>query len=372
MLIFDGHLDLAYNALFHRRDLTVPVYELREREDPIPLGPSHPDSLRSRKRNESPAKGTASVALPELRKGQIGIFMSTIMARTQVSNNQLDDGVRTQLAAHAIGQSHLHYYKALQNEGHLKLITNSETLIEVAKKWHNPTNETPFGLVLSMESADPILDPNQVEWWFEQGLRSVGPMHFGANTWGHGTGTRGGLYACTYPLLDALAETTIAIDLTHASDLSFWQLLDYWKGPVHASHCMCRSLVPGQRHLSDDMIRAIIDRDGVIGIVFAEFMLNPEIDFDNPKTYPTSAKRTMSAAIDHIDHICQMAGNCNNVSIGSDLDGGFGRELGPTDFDTIEDLQKFLRKLKDRGYSTSDIQGIAHGNLLNFFRNIWS
>ena len=120
------------------------------------------------------------------------------------------------------------------------------------------------------------------------------------------------------------------------------------------------------------MIRAIIDRDGVIGIVFAEFMLNPEIDFDNPNTYPTSAKRTMSAAIDHIDHICQMAGNCNNVSIGSDLDGGFGRELGPTDFDTIEDLQKFLGKLKDRGYSTSDIQGIAHGNLLNFFRNIWS
>lgn len=372
MLIFDGHLDLAYNALFHRRDLTKPVYELRDREDPRPLGPSHPDSLRSRKRPASPARGTPTVAFPELRKGHIGIFMSTIMARVQVSGNQLDDGMRTQQAAHAIGQSHLHYYKALQEEGYLRFITDSKTLNEIIIEWKNPKKETPFGLVLSMESADPILDPNQVQWWFEQGLRSVGPMHFGANTWGHGTGTRGGLYACTYPLLDALAETTIALDLTHASDLSFWQLLDYWKGPVHASHCMCRALVPGQRHLSDDMIRAIIDRNGIIGIVFAEYMLNPEINFDDPTSYPTTAKRTMSAAIDHIDHICQIAGNCNNVSIGSDLDGGFGRELAPTDYDTIDDLQRFLEKLEHRGYSTSDIEAIAHGNLLNFFLNIWS
>ena len=371
MLIFDGHLDLAYNALFHRRDLTKPVRELREREDPCPLGPSHPDSLRERKRGESPARGTATVAFPEMRKGQIGIFMSTIMARVQVSNHQLDDGMRTQQAAHAIGQSHLHYYKALQEEGHLRFITDIDSLNQITAEWEKPQNTTPFGLILSMESADPILDPNQVEWWFQQGLRSVSPMHFGANTWGHGTGTRGGLYACIYPLLDALAETTIALDLTHASDLSFWQLLDYWKGPVHASHCMCRALVAGQRHLSDEMIRAIIDRQGVIGIVFAEFMLNPEIDFDDPTSYSNTARRTMNAAIDHIDHICQIAGNCDNVSIGSDLDGGFGRELAPTDYNTIDDLQRFLEKLAQRGYAISDIEAIAHGNLLNFFRNIW-
>ena len=71
-----------------------------------------------------------------------------------------------------------------------------------------------------MESADPILGPDQVGWWHDQGLRSVGLTHFGANTWGHGTGTQGGLYACAYPLLDALAETNIALDLTHAADLT--------------------------------------------------------------------------------------------------------------------------------------------------------
>ena len=105
-----------------------------------------------------------------------------------------------------------------------------------------------MGLILSMESADPILGPDQVGEWYEAGLRSVSLTHFGANTYGHGTGTVGGLYPPAYALMDALAETDIALDLTHAADLTFWHILDYWKGPVHASHCNCRALVPGQRH----------------------------------------------------------------------------------------------------------------------------
>ena len=152
----------------------------------------------------------------------------------------------------------------------------------------------------------------------------------------------------------------------------FWQLLDYWQGPVHASHCNCRALVPGQRHLSDEMIQAIAERGGVIGAVFAEFMLNPEINFDDPATYPQTARRPMSAVVDHIDHICQLVGNCNHVAIGSDLDGGFGREMAPIDYDTIADLQRFLDILDRRGYSTNDTTAIAHGNLSRFFRQAWS
>jgi membrane dipeptidase len=101
-------------------------------------------------------------------------------------------------------------------------------------------------------------------------------------------------------------------------------------------------------------------------------MLNPEIDFDDVSTYPQTARRTLSAAVDHIDHICQLTGNCKHVAIGSDLDGGFGRELAPTDYDTIADLQRFLEILARRGYAQTDIEAIAHGNLLHFFRRIWS
>ena len=371
-LIIDGHLDLAFNALHHRRALTQDVHVLREREDPKPPGPSHPDSLRDRKRPESTSRGTATVSLPQMRQGCVGIALSTIMCRVQMPVGILDDGMRTQDAAHAIGQSHLYYYKALEREGQLSFIRDTTELDAAIAAWQNPDPTTPIGLILSMESADPILGPEQVSWWWEQGLRSVGLTHFGANTYGHGTGTRGGLYADAYPLLDALAATNIALDLTHASDLVFWQLLDYWQGPVHASHCNCRALVPGQRHLSDEMIQAIAERGGVIGAVFAEFMLNPEIDFDDPATYPQTARRPMSAVVDHIDHICQLAGNCDHVAIGSDLDGGFGREMAPIDYDTIADLQRFLDILERRGYSTNDIAAIAHGNLSRFFRQAWS
>ena len=372
ILIIDGHLDMAFNALHHRRDLTQDILTLREREDPKPPGPSHPDSLRERKRPESPSRGTVTVSLPQMREGRVGIMLSTIMSRVQTPTPQLDDGMRNQLASHAIGQSHLHYYKALEREGQITFIRNSADLDASVAAWQNPDDNTPIGLILSMESADPILGPDQVQWWWDQGLRSVGLTHFGANTWGKGTGTRGGLFALAYPLLDALAATEIALDLTHASDIVFWQLLDYWQGPVHASHCNCRALVPGQRHLSDEMIKAITDRGGVIGMVFAEAMLNPQLNFDNPDTWPQNARRPMSAVVDHIDHICQLTGNCNHVAIGSDLDGGFGREMAPIDYNTIADLQRFLDILGDRGYSANDIEAIAHGNLLNFFRQAWS
>ena len=373
LLIVDGHLDLAYNALFHRRDLTQPVQILREREDPGgSKSPAHPDSIRERRRPKSSGPGVATVSLPELRKGRVGIAFATVMSRVQIPNEVLDDGVRTQTATYAIGQSHLHYYKALEAQGEVTLIKNLDSLEHCAKSWRNREPNQPLGLILSMESADPILGPDQVQEWWEAGVRSVGLTHFGANTWGHGTGTRGGLYPCAYPLLDALQEAGVVLDLTHASDMTFWQLLDYWKGPLHASHCMCRVLVPGQRHLSDEMIKAVTDRGGVIGMVFAEPMLNPAWNFDDAASFQPVAERTMSAVVDHIEHICSLTGNSDHVAIGSDLDGGFGREWAPTDYDTIDDLQTFLDIVERRGFKQEDVAKIAHGNLLRLLRNAWS
>ena len=373
MLIIDGHLDMAFNALFHRRDLARDVQTLREREDPIlPPDPNHPDSLRERRGPQARGLGVPTVALPEMRAGHVGIMVSTIMSRVQQPTTTMNDGVRTQIAAHATGQSHLHYYKALERQREIAWIHNAADLNACVETWENPTPETPVGLILSMESADPILGPDQVQEWWDAGLRSVGLTHFGANTWGHGTGTRGGLYACAYPLMDALREVGMILDLTHAADLTFWQILDYWDGPVHASHCMCRALVPGQRHLSDEMIRALTERGGVIGMVFSEPMLNPTWNFDDTSSYQPTAKRTMAAVVEHLDHICQLIGNCDHVAIGSDLDGGFGREWAPVDYNTITDLQKFLHILERRGYNQEDTARIAHGNLLRFFRHAWS
>jgi membrane dipeptidase len=207
MLIVDGHLDLAFNALHNRRDLTQNVQTLREREDIYRdgVGPqnAHPDAMR--KEASVGDVGVATVALPELRAAQVGVVMSTIMARVQMPTGFLSDGTRTQAAAHAIGQSHLHYYKALERAGELRFIRTCSDLETAVTAWHSPALDeglrqaTSIGLVLSMESADPILGPDDVSAWYAAGLRSVSLTHFGSNTWGHGTGTKGGTVCLRLP-----------------------------------------------------------------------------------------------------------------------------------------------------------------------------
>ena len=140
-------------------------------------------------------------------------------------------------------------------------------------------------------------------------------------------------------------------------------------GTTHADYLA--QDIPCTDVMSDDMIKAICARDGVIGAVFAEQMLSPCWNWDDPSTHYTNATRPMAAVVEHIDHICQLAGNCSHVAFGTDLDGGFGLELSPTDYNTIDDLQEFLSILADRGYTQEDVAGFAHGNLLRFFGEAW-
>ncbi len=370
-LIIDGHLDLAHNALFHRRDQTQPVEVLRERDDGFLLGPTaDPEAVLVRYDPwaDTP-KGIATVSFPEMRKGHVGIALGTIMARVQEPGPKRGETDRTQAAAHARGMGHLAYYRALEREGQIRFIKSTKDLNASVAEWDNPTPETPIGLILTMESADPILGPDNVEDWWEAGLRSVSLTHFGANTYGHGTGTVGGLYPPAFPLMDALRAAGVILDVTHASDLALRQILDYWDGPIHASHCNCRALVDIQRLLTDDIIKELCKRGGVIGVVFVENFINPATAA--LASVPPASTRPMSAVVDHIDHICQLAGNADHVAIGSDLDGGFGREYSPTDMDSIADLQKFLGILQQRGYSEEDVTKIAHGNMLRLFGSAW-
>ena len=76
--------------------------------------------------------------------------------------------------------------------------------------------------------------------------------------------------------------------------------------------------------------------------------------------------------IDHLDHICQIAGNARHVAIGSDLDGGFGTEQTAADLDSIADLARVPALLEERGYSGDDIELVAHGNVIRFLRETWS
>ena len=207
-------------------------------------------------------------------------------------------------------------------------------------------------------------DPSYIERWYNMGLRILGPTHYGPDDYGHGTGSKGGLKEKGPELLREMDRVGMLLDVTHLSDDCFWQSLDIYTGPVLASHHNCRALVPGDRQLDDEQIQALLKRDSVIGLALDSWMIGP--GWVRGKTDPKTVG--LADAVNHIDHICQLAGNTQHCGIGSDLDGGFGKEQCPHDLETIADLQKIGELLSARNYSDADIASIMHGNWVRFFQ----
>jgi membrane dipeptidase len=170
-------------------------------------------------------------------------------------------------------------------------------------------------------------------------------------------------------LLRKMEELNIILDVTHLCDDAFWQAMDHFKGHTWASHNNCRTLVDHNRQFSDEMIKILIQKNAVIGAAFDAWMIVP--GWQRGISTPESLQCNMEKIIDHIDHICQLAGNSLHVGIGSDLDGGFGKEQCPYDLETISDLQRFPSLFEKRGYTSTDIDNMMHGNWLRFLREAW-
>ncbi len=316
-------------------------------------------------------RGQGTVALPEMRKGCIAICFATLLAR---STGHLVPNLdySSPLQAYAAAQGQLAYYQALSEAGKVRWIKDLKELNSHIIQWEQWESDTqkvqpPVGLIISMESADPILKPDQLQAWKEAGVRIIGPAHYGAGRYAGGTSTELGLTSDGVSLLHEMERLSIILDLTHLSDEAFWKALDIFSGTVIASHNNCRTLGPHQRQFDDNQIHAIIDRDGVIGAAFDNWMIRPEWVSGSKE----NERVIIEHVVDHIDHICQLAGNAKHTAIGSDLDGGFGREQSPTDLDTIADLQKLIGILTGHGYSMEDISLIMHGNWLRLLRNAW-
>ena len=188
-----------------------------------------------------------------------------------------------------------------------------------------------------------------LEQAYASGLRALGPAHYGPGTYAPGTDESGPLGQAGPDLLRAMERLGIILDVTHLSDESLDQAMDLFSGTVWASHCNCRALVPGDRQLSDEQLKRVIERDGVIGAAFDAWMLIP--GWKRGETTPESSGVCLSHVVDHIDYVCQLAGNAKHACLGTDLDGGFGLEQSPGDMDSIAGLQKLPAMLSGRGYS---------------------
>ncbi len=363
MLIVDGHLDLSMNALQWNRDLLASVYTIRAQE------------------NYTPGKGRGqnTVAYPEMRAGRVALSFATLIARSTGRPAPHID-YATVAQAYGIASGQLAYYHMLERQDHVRLIRGRAQLAAHMADWTAwdarretaaadaaGTGSPPLGFVLGMEGADPIAAPEDVEEWWRGGLRLLGLTHYGPGRYAGGTGTEDGLTDLARPLLDEMARLGIVLDVTHCSDQAFWDALARFEGLVIASHNNCRALAPHQRQFSDAQIRALVERGGVIGVALDCWMIAPGWRHGD-----SNVSVTLAGVVRHIDYICQLTGTCRHAAIGSDLDGGFGREGSPHDLDTIADLQQIAGLLGGRGYPPADVAAIMHGNWLRVLQDAWA
>ncbi|MBO0324190.1 membrane dipeptidase [Muricauda sp. CAU 1633] len=353
MFLFDVHLDLAMNAMEWNRDLTLPVSEIRERE---------------KGKTDKPDRGNNTVSFPAMRKGNIGLCVATQIARYVKKDNPLP-GWHSQHQAWAQTQGQLAWYKTMEAAGEMVQITDTESLENHLELWKSNEGKKPIGYILNLEGADSIVDMGYLEKSYESGLRAIGPAHYGPGVYAHGTDSVGGIGTKGRELLKKIEELNLILDATHLCDVSFWETMDVYNGPVWASHQLCRKFVDHNRQFSDEQLKELVSREAVIGIALDAWMMVP--NWVRGKSDPKEMGVNLEIMINNMDHICQLAGNTNHVGIGTDLDGGFGTEQGPYDVDTIADLQKIPELLSKRGYSASDIKKMTSQNFINFLKRVW-
>lgn len=359
-LIVDGHLDLAMNALDYERDQTLTVEQIRKREHP----------------GTDDGRGRCTVTLDAMAKANVRLCVATLIARCKpwidphrtISRHDCDWPAPAM--AHAIAHAHLAYYQWLDKHGHIRLVRNRAALADHLKHIE-AGDDRPVGVILTMECADPITTVPELDQWRELGLTTLMLAHFGKSRYAHGTpgedadhphDVDGPLSAAGRQLLAAMDQHNMPLDLTHLSDASLGEAVRVFAGPIYSSHSGARAVKDHPRNHTDEQLRTIIDRGGVIGLPLLNLFLSPDYQRDtDPDTVP------LEKVADHADHICQLAGSVRHVAIGSDLDGGFGAEHTPHGLETIADLPKLADIFANRGYKDSDIDQIMGRNWCDFW-----
>lgn len=367
-LIFDVHLDLSMNALEWNRDLRWTLEMIRRWENTM---------------KDKVDRGINSVCFPEMRKGRIGLCVATQIGRYSPYFHRLP-GWNSPEQAWAQTQGQLAWYRIMEEAGELVQIRTRKQLDAHLDLWLNAPEDDgsayirnsrtqpqklPIGYILSLEGADSIVTLKHLERSYNDGLRALGPAHYGPGVYAHGTDASGPLPARGKDLIKEMRRLGMILDVTHLCDECFWDALDLWDGPLWASHQNSRVLAPWNRQFADDQIKAVVERGGVLGMAFDAIMMVP--GWRHLKSKPADFQLRIERICDHIDHICQLAGSAKHVGIGTDLDGGYGTDQMPMDMNSIADLQSIPALLKARGYSNEDVEGIMWKNFVDLLRRVW-
>jgi len=174
--------------------------------------------------------------------------------------------------------------------------------------------------------------------------------------------SKSGLTEFGVSVVEECNKLGILVDVSHMTDSGFWDVLEISKDVVIASHSNCRAICSATRNLTDEMIKALAEKRGVIGVNYSQGFLLDRKEVMSGKT------PTVSTVVDHMDHIAKVTGSINNIGLGSDFDGV------PTMAQGLEDVSKLpnlTRTLVARGYSDQDIEKILGGNFLRVIKSVW-
>jgi membrane dipeptidase len=351
--LIDAHCDLAWNMLTFGRDYTLSAAETRAREKGSIAATTNGDTL---------------IGVPDYRRGQVAIVFSTLFATPRrAGEGAWDKQCYTDVdGAHRLYSQQLDLYHQLADEhaDEFCLIVDRAGLRTHMSRWAAAAEASrQVGLVILMEGADGIRNPEELAEWHARGLRLIG-LSWAGTRYAGGTREPGPLSEEGRELLKAMADFNFVLDLSHMDERAAREAIDLYGGPIVATHVNCLSLLPDfptNRHFPDDLMRAIIRRGGVVGNVPVNSFLKSGWAL---KHGSRKEEVPLDAFAAHLDHICEIAGDSLHAGIGSDFDGGFGVQSVPNGVDTIADLQKLVPLLEARGYSESDAVNIFGLNWL--------
>jgi membrane dipeptidase len=349
VFIVDAHQNIGYNAHQIGRDFMQWAWHQRQKEVGLNLRP-------------------AMTSLPDNLLGRVGIVFASLLVVPEESptlQSWEKSVYRDSRQAYEQAMRQMDYYKRLADEStRIMLIHTQADLDTVVQSWNADKGITDRiqGLVVLMEGADPILEPKQFEEWNEYGVRIVAPA-LQQTRYSAGAGFDGELTMLGYELLEVMASYNTILDVSHMSERAFKQSIEMYEGAVIASHANPRYFHDNLQCLSDEMIRHLAERDGVMGIMLYNRYLRKD-------WHPTDGKRnvTISHVVDAIDYVCQLTGSINHVGIGSDIDGGYAYRSLPDEIDTSSDLWELKDVLLARGFYDDDVQAILGGNMLRKLR----
>ncbi|HEY0079870.1 MAG TPA: dipeptidase [Pyrinomonadaceae bacterium] len=243
-----------------------------------------------------------------------------------------------------------------------------------------------------------------VERYYRMGIRYMSPAWSVSTSWagssGDAVGQTRGLNDFGREVVREMNRLGIMVDVSHVSDKTFWDIIETSTKPIIATHSNARALVKEPRNLSDEQIRAMAERGGVVCVVFyprfvdagwreRQTKVDAEIapmveaasraaqgtppqkkiarDRVREREYAARLPRVTAAqVVDHIDHIVRLVG-VNHVGLGSDFD---GIQAVPADLANVAQLPNLTAELLRRGYTAADIEKILGGNVLRLMEEV--